>query len=159
MFHERRRNMTALAFRESEQSAFAFDAPPAAGRSVEAARRGGPFDIPRDIPCEIPLRSMDAHAPSRFTAWRGRSGRRYVASAFPALSDEPLSFTDAVLIAVDRERRIVAVRDSGPWGLVEALERWRDEAAAGGAEQLHVHLIAGTAEERRAVVADLTPVH
>ncbi len=106
---------------------------------------------------EIPLRShADGLAP-RFTAWRGRSGRRYVATAYPLWSDEALSFEDAVLIAVGADRSILAVRDSGPFGSFEALQNWRLEMAGAGAAQIHVHLIAATAQERRRAVADLDP--
>jgi hypothetical protein len=139
--------MIALAFREPEQSAFVFD-------HVQPMPVQG-----RTGPCEIPLRSMERQRIGRFTAWRGRSGRRYVSSAFAATSEDALTFADAVVIAVNEAREIIAVRDSGPWGLADALARWRDEALAGGAVELHVHLIAATADERRAVLADLTPVH
>jgi DnaJ family protein C protein 2 len=58
-----------------------------------------------------------------------------------------------VLIAVRRDRSIISVREAGPWGLEAATMRWRDEAEAAGASEIHVHLIAATAEERRAMSA------
>lgn len=129
--------MTALAYRDADQVAFEFVMQPS----------------------ELPLRSLSPAHVSRFTAWRGRSGKRYVASSFAVRDDEALSFADSVLIAVNAQREVVAVRDSGPWGLEAAVARWRDEVRAAGAVEVHVHLIAATPEDRRKVVADLTPRH
>jgi hypothetical protein len=141
------RTMSALAFREPHQAAFDFEPDPAAPRHGARAPR------------EQKLRSLAPCHASRFTAWRGRSGRRYVASSFMAADDGALSFPDSVLIAVDAGRRIVGVREAGPWGLEAAVSRWRDEAMGAGAVEIHVHLIAATPEDRRRAVADLTPVH
>lgn len=138
--------MTRLAFREAEQPAFDF------GPGME--RR-----TPQAGPRELALRSLSSAHTSRFAAWRGRSGRRYVTSSFAIGDNDALSFADSVLIAVDHSRTIVAVRDAGPWGLEAAVLRWRDEVEAAGATEIHVHLIAATGEDRRKAVADLTPVH
>lgn len=138
--------MTRLAFREAEQPVFDFDLD-TRGKSLPAG------------PQELPLRSLSACHTSRFTAWRGRSGRRYVASSFAIGDSDALSFADSVLIAMDHSRSIVSVRDAGPWGLEAAVLRWRDEVQAAGATEIHVHLIAATSEDRRKAVADLTPVH
>jgi hypothetical protein len=132
-------NMTALAFRSPDQSVFDFE--------------------PGNQPRELPLRSLSAAHTSRFTAWRGRSGRRYVTSSFAAHDSDALCFADSVLIAVDARRRLIAVREAGPWGVEAAVSRWRDEVIAAGATELHVHLIAATPEDRRKAVADLTPLH
>lgn len=107
---------------------------------------------------ETPLRSLAERRERRFTAWRGRSGRRYVASIFGAADDAALTFADALLIAVSADRRVLAVRESGPFGVEAASNRWRDAAIAAGAAEIHVHLLAETAEARRAALADLTPV-
>ena len=77
---------------------------------------------------EAPLRGAAQLAERRFTAWRGRSGRRYVASVFAVQDGHALDFTDAVLLAVSPERTIVAARDSGAFGIDAApapkLDRW-----------------------------------
>ncbi|MGL5138269.1 MAG: hypothetical protein ACRC7G_10930 [Beijerinckiaceae bacterium] len=138
--------MTRLAFREAEQPAFDFNA----GVSSQPPAKG---------PRELALRSLSSAHTGRFTAWRGRSGRRYVASSFAVGDSDALSFADSVLIAVDHSRNILSVRDAGPWGLEAAVLRWRDEVLAAGATEIHVHLIAATGEDRRKAVADLTPVH
>jgi hypothetical protein len=127
--------MAALAY----QASLNFDEPPAL-----AAR-------------EMPLRSTAGLAERRFTAWRGRSGRRYVASVFPVTDDHALGFTDAVLLAVSADRRILAARDSGPFGIEAALTRWRRSVAMAGASEIHVHLLAEDGLTRRAALLDLMP--
>lgn len=106
---------------------------------------------------EMPLRSTAALGERRFTAWRGRSGRRYVASIFGVMDDHALGFTDAVLLAVSAEREVVAARDSGPFGIEAALTRWRQSVVAAGACEIHVHLLAEDGVSRRAALLDLMP--
>ncbi len=106
---------------------------------------------------ETPLRSTAGLSGRRFTAWRGRSGRRYVASVFAIMDDHALGFADAVLLAVAPDRRILAARDSGPFGVESALMRWRRAAAEAGAGEIHVHLLAEDGPSRRAALRDLTP--
>ncbi|WP_332683228.1 hypothetical protein [Bosea sp. (in: a-proteobacteria)] len=125
-------------------AALAFLTAPCEDRPVRAAR-------------ETPLRGAAQLAERRFTAWRGRSGRRYVASVFGVQDGHALNFTDAVLLAVSPERSIVAARDSGPFGIDAALNRWRDAAAMAGACEIHVHLLAEDGQSRRAALADLMP--
>lgn len=117
-------------------------------------------DLFADLPTparEAPLRSLAGSASRRFTAWRGRSGRRYVASVFAAQDDHALGFSDAVLLAISAERRIIAARESGQLGIEAALERWRGTAVAAGATEIHVHLLAEDGASRRAALRDLTP--
>lgn len=116
-------------------------------------------DRRQDRALETPLRSLaGAELPGRrFTAWRGRSGRRYVASVFAVADDHALGFRDAVLLAVSGDRRILAARDGGGPDTAEALERWRQAAAAAGAGEIHVHLLAEDAPSRRAALRDLMP--
>ena len=106
---------------------------------------------------EMPLRSTAALNERRFTAWRGRSGRRYVASVFAVEDSHALGFTDAVLLAVSPARRIIAARDSGPFGVEAALGRWQRAVTAAGATEIHVHLLAEDGFTRRAALLDLMP--
>ncbi|MGN6098012.1 MAG: hypothetical protein ACTHP8_17490 [Bosea sp. (in: a-proteobacteria)] len=119
------------------------------------------FDEPAPAPeraaREMPLRSTASLGERRFTAWRGRSGRRYVASVFPSDDPHALSFTDAVLLAVSADRRILAARDSGPFGIEAALGRWQRSVAEAGATEIHVHLLAEDGASRRAALLDLMP--
>lgn len=112
---------------------------------------------PEPQACEMPMRSTAGLGERRFTAWRGRSRRRYVASVFPVADDHALGFTDAVLLAVSEDRRIVAARDSGPFGVEAALTRWRQAVIAAGAREIHVHLLAEDGVSRRAALLDLMP--
>jgi hypothetical protein len=106
---------------------------------------------------ELPMRSGAALGERRFTAWRGRSGRRYVASVFAVADLHALGFTDAVLLAVSADRRIIAARDSGPFGIEAALTRWQRSVAEAGAYEIHVHLLAEDGISRRAALLDLMP--
>jgi hypothetical protein len=106
---------------------------------------------------EMPLRSTAGLSERRFTAWRGRSGRRYVASVFTVSDDHALGFTDAVLLAVSPDRQILAARDSGPFGVEAALTRWRQAVTQAGAREIHVHLLAEDGMSRRAALLDLMP--
>ena len=114
------------------------------------------FDEPL-VAREMPLRSTASLGERRFTAWRGRSGRRYVASVFAIDDSHALGFTDAVLLAVSPERRIIAARDSGPFGVEAALARWQRAIAASGACEIHVHLLAEDGLARRGALLDLMP--
>ncbi len=106
---------------------------------------------------EMPLRSTAGMPGRRFTAWRGRSGRRYVATIFAVADDHALGFTDAVLLAVSAERHVIAARDSGPFGVESALMRWRGAVMDAGASEIHVHLLAEDGMTRRAALLDLMP--
>ena len=116
-----------------------------------------PAAAPEPAAREMPLRSTASLGERRFTAWRGRSGLRYVASVFTADDTHALSFTDAVLLAVSAERRIVAARESGPFGIEAALARWQRAAAEAGATEIHVHLLAEDGASRRTALLDLMP--
>ena len=137
--------MAALAYQLSD------DTLPLLAQLVEPARRKS------GAVTEWPLHSATPHAERRFTAWRGRSGRRYVASVFRVRDDSALTFVDAVLLAVCADRKVLAVRDSGPFGVEAALGRWRDQCIATGATEFHVHLLAEDADARRRALMDLTP--
>ncbi len=157
--------MSSLAFHDHDQAAFAF-LPHISGAAQERGfRETAPAAAPAVTPCEMPLLSRAGDAARvgggpgdcRFSAWKGRSGRRYVVSCFAVGDEAALGYPDAVVIAVGPGRDVLGVRDAGPWGMAAALESWRDEMLAEGAVQLHVHLIAATVEDRRRAVADLTP--
>jgi len=80
----------------------------------------------------------------RFCAWRGASGRRYIASVYEARACP--AYCDAALIVVaaepDGRRRIVA-------------RLARTPAPVAGRLELHLHLLAATTAERRAALDDL----
>jgi hypothetical protein len=107
---------------------------------------------------ECPLKGAGALRDRRFTAWRGRSGKRYIASVFQITDATALGYADAVLLAVDSDRQVLAARDSGPFGIEDALTRWRDAVRAAGAIEIHLHLLADDDSTRQAALADLMPV-
>lgn len=93
------------------------------------------------------------------SAWRGRSGRRYVVAAHPLAGAEVDECDGAVLLAVVRDAEGVAriVATATGEGLPDEARRraWLARAARRGAAELHVHRLAETAAARRAVRADL----
>jgi hypothetical protein len=106
------------------------------------------------------LASLRTHAlRDGYHAWRGASGRRYVASVFPfdpSARDAGLpAFEAFVLIAAvaNGARRVARRVEVIEWGSV----RHRAVAAAieDGVEEWHVHLLGGSRAEREAIAADL----
>jgi hypothetical protein len=94
---------------------------------------------------------------SRFCSWIGLSGRRYVFSVYPA--SECPAFRDAVLLGAVRDmtgqRRAILVRDTGAFPEPVVARAQRDLKAFGPGVELHLHLLAASAPERAATIADL----
>ena len=125
----------------------------------ERSTRQGPGEAE-----SLPLRGLAGSELARqFRYWRGRSGRRYLFSIFPLpptrrdIADVP-AFENAVLLAVagglGAGGTILAAIDADRWpdpGAVLPLA----EAVAGGADELHVHLLTCDAAERAAIRFDL----
>ncbi len=123
-----------------------------------------PFD-PVSVRCRehgAPAGLLGSALARRFLHWRGASGRRHLFSVFPlgdGVDDSP-RFEDAVVLAVARgpagERRVVLVDETGPLpDLFFAGGRFR-AAVARGANEIHVHLLAGDRAARVALVRDLS---
>lgn len=118
-------------------------------------------DGPLARACGAPLAALVGGAlVDKFHAWRGRSGQRYMFSVFPIDADMP-DFDDAVVIATavgsGAARQSLLIADTG--SLPELVLRGAAMARARqrGASELHVHLLARTQAERRAVLRDLAP--
>ena len=97
---------------------------------------------------QIPRAALAAGLPARFLYWVGRSGRRYLFSCtgFPGAAD----FESGIAIAVSGNDIV--------WiGEVAEFAGLAKDAPARRAA-IHVHLLATTLEERRAVIEDLRPV-
>jgi hypothetical protein len=94
---------------------------------------------------------------SRFCSWKGRSGRRYVFSVYPA--SECPAFCGAILIAAVRDakgrRRVLSVRETGAFPEPSVASARRELKAFGAAGELHLHLLARSPEERTAALGDL----
>jgi len=100
--------------------------------------------------------------PPALTSWRGKSGRRYVVGIQPASEADIADVTDAVLIAVQRlgdgTAEVLDVAAPGPRSSARQRSRWLATMRSRGATELHVHRLAESEAERRAVVADLVSV-
>lgn len=96
---------------------------------------------------------------SRFCSWTGLSGSRYVFSVYSASACP--TFCDAVLLAAVRDaagrRRAVSVRDTGAFPEPVVAKARRELGAFGPRLEFHLHLLAASAAERAATVADLVP--
>ncbi|MGH6797686.1 MAG: hypothetical protein ACREDI_04815 [Roseiarcus sp.] len=94
---------------------------------------------------------------SRFCSWAGLSGQRYVFSVYPAPACP--AFCDAVLLAAVRDgegrRRVVSVRNTGAFPEPVVARAQRELRAFGPGLEFHLHLLATSASERAATVADL----
>ncbi|MFY9294012.1 MAG: hypothetical protein WAP03_25455 [Methylorubrum rhodinum] len=90
----------------------------------------------------------------KLSAWRGRSGRRYVARVHPIEVDALDPASEAVLIAVRRDAQgrgvIVAVTHELPRPV------WFSCARSFGATELHSYGLATDAAGRLSVAEDLT---
>lgn len=93
------------------------------------------------------------------SSWRGHSGRRYVVGIHPLSEADLLDVTEAVLIAVHRDRdgvaRVVDVAVAGAKPRERQRLSWMSSARDRGATEMHVHRLAEGDEERRAIVEDL----
>lgn len=93
------------------------------------------------------------------SAWRGRSGRRYVVGIHPAAAFDADEIADAVVIAVRRDEagiaRRVSVATSEESPRVHLRRTWLDRVRRGGATEMHVHRPAAGEDERVAIAADL----
>lgn len=93
------------------------------------------------------------------SAWRGRSGRRYVVGVHPAGGFDLDEMAQAVVIAVRRdasgiaEMLSVATSKESPRDHLRLT--WLDRVRDGGATEMHVHRLAENESERVAIVADL----
>jgi hypothetical protein len=95
--------------------------------------------------------------PPRFHFWTGASGKRYVHTVY-SLFDCP-TLEDANYILVRRSdrstRAVLAIGRLSNNSPSENLAEIRQHAAALGADEVHVHLLASSNQEAEAVEADL----
>lgn len=93
------------------------------------------------------------------SAWRGRSGRRYVVGVHPAGAFDLEEMAEAVVIAVRRDdtgiAEMVSVATSNESPRDHLRRTWLDRVRTRGATELHVHRLADDAAERVAIVNDL----
>ena len=131
------------------------------GRDRTAAPAG---PVKQAMGGNAPLESLAGEAlASRFHAWRGASGRRYVCSVFPAEANAPDAglpdFVDAIAIAVARQpdgsRRRISLCLNEATSDPASRNAFIVEALSKGAIEWHIHLLAVDGWQRRAVATDI----
>jgi hypothetical protein len=104
---------------------------------------------------------------SRYHAWRGGSGRRYICSVFAIAADVPEAnlpdYTDVVVLAVAGDengaRRCLSVFMRGTTADLVAQRRFVVAALEAGAVEWHIHLLAADGQQRRIVADDIIAGH
>ncbi|KAB1076595.1 hypothetical protein F6X53_22740 [Methylobacterium soli] len=92
------------------------------------------------------------------SAWRGVSGKRYVVGVHAIEAVQPAELTDAVVIAVRRDEAGLATLVRASYDLIaESAAGWIASMIRADATEVHVHRLASTADERAAIVVDLSP--
>lgn len=120
----------------------------------------------RETPCEVReerLRTMAGlrgTAAPALSAWRGRSGRRYVVGVVEIAQASADEFSETVVLAISRDEAglghiIRATADTDP----TSIEIWLAVARRAGAVEIHIHRLGETTAARTAVVIDLTEGH
>lgn len=96
---------------------------------------------------------------STLSSWRGRSGRRYIVGVHPLNETELLDVTNAVILAVKRDRSghatVVDAAMAASDPSEETRMRWLAKVRGLGATELHIHRLAETEDDRRAIFEDL----
>jgi hypothetical protein len=119
---------------------------------VRARRNGGEAEQP---PADTA--SSQPETSPRFHFWTGASGKRYVHTVY-SLFDCP-TLEDANYILVRRSdrasRTVLAIGRLSNQCASLNLAEIRQHAAALGADEVHVHLLAASTQEAEAVEADL----
>jgi hypothetical protein len=96
---------------------------------------------------------------STLSSWRGRSGRRYIVGVHPLNEAELLDVTDAVILAVRRDSdgtgMVIDAAMAASEPAAHTRMRWLAKVQGQGATELHIHRLAATEEDRRAIFEDL----
>jgi hypothetical protein len=96
-----------------------------------------------------------------FHYWRGASGRRYLHSVYTLIGCPALPRANYILVRRydDGTRVALAFGQTKDEAVTLNLAHLRHEGAKIGANEVHIHLLAETAEERAMVEADLMAAH
>jgi hypothetical protein len=120
---------------------------------AEMAHRG-----PADEPALVCSEAAFAQA---FHYWRGMSGRRYLHSVYSLIGCPALPQANYILV----RRHEDGSREALSFGQIKDdiatlnLAHLRHEGAKRGANEVHIHLLADTAEARLQVEVDLAAAH
>jgi hypothetical protein len=111
----------------------------------------------RPAPVSVPVApDLAQDHPTRLHFWRGASGRRYAHALYSLIGCPPLPCSSYLLVrrdGEDREVLFVGVADSSAPTL--NLAHVRQRGATLGANEVHVHFLAETAEQCRLAACDL----
>jgi len=124
-------------------------------RKVEVeGSQWGPADVPA-------LVCSEAAFDQAFHYWRGASGRRYLHSVYTLIGCPALPRANYILVRrYDNGTRVaLAFGQTKDDAVTLNLAYLRHEGAKIGANEVHIHLLAETAEDRADVEADLTAAH
>lgn len=124
-------------------------------RKVEAeSPQVGPDDEPALVCAEAAFHQA-------FHYWRGASGRRYLHSVYALIGCPALPRANYILVRryEDGRRVALAFGQTKDDAATLNLAHLRHEGAKRGANEVHVHLLAETAEDRASVEADLLAAH
>ena len=109
----------------------------------------------------LPLAALDRTGlENLFQSWRGASGRRYICSVYPVGEAPAFDCARAIVVAVRKNAEgasIAFVFEPGAQGESDGLRQWTQKARQYGAEEWHVHLLAGSEAERAFALRDLAP--
>jgi hypothetical protein len=124
-------------------------------RKVEVeGNQWGPADEPA-------LVCSEAAFDQAFHYWRGASGRRYLHSVYTLIGSPALPRANYILVRRyhNGTRVALAFGQTKDDAVTLNLAHLRHEGAKIGANEVHIHLLAETAEDRAEVEADLTAAH
>ena len=121
---------------------------------VETPPLWGPADEPA-------LVCSEAAFAQAFHYWRGASGRRYLHSVYSLVGCPALPRANYILVRRfdDGTRVALAFGQTKDDAISLNLAHLRHQGAKLGANEVHIHLLAETPEERAHVEGDLTEAH
>lgn len=122
--------------------------------TVSGSRQNG-----RHVPANEPaLVCREEQVTQPFHYWRGASGNRYLHTVFPLVDCPPLPRANYILVRCDKDgvRRPLDIGRTISGADSLNLAYLRHRAAQLGANEIHVHFLPKTEEERVAAEADLS---
>lgn len=115
---------------------------------------GGPADEPALVCAEAAFEQA-------FHYWRGASGRRYLHSVYTLVGCPALPQANYILVRrhADGKREALVFGDTKDEAISLNLAHLRHEGAKIGANEVHIHLLADSPQDRVLVEADLAAAH
>lgn len=103
------------------------------------------------------LHTAEFDAPTRFHFWTGATGKRYVHTVYSLFDCPPVGIANYVLVRREGKSRRTILAIGRLAGDVASLNlaEIRQRGATLGADEVHIHLLATSAQESQAVEVDL----